>query len=217
MPHLREHYVHELELLERELLALGKDIDHIVGRAIWALHQRATGEAQAIIRDDQNLDESTNALQEHALQIIALQGPVAGDLRLVSSMLHLAREIERIGDHCKHIAGLVLRFAALPPIDLPPELDEMARDARSMLAEAFAALVRRDASISQRLKERDKTVDAHYDQLFQALVERMEADPAIVRSCIYLLSVSHSLERIADRAKNIGKYVDFIVSGKLIT
>ena len=215
MQPVRERYQHELGLLERELLALGKAADEAVGRALWALHQRATGEAQAIVRDDTNLDEAANALQEHALQVMALQGPVASDLRLVSSILHFARELERIGDYCKGIAGLVLRFAELPPIELPPELNEMAKEARLMLAEALNALVQRDATVHLRLKQRDKLVDDCYERLVITITARRQADPAMVLPGTYLLWVNHNLERIADRATNIGKYVKFIVSGKL--
>jgi phosphate transport system protein len=211
----RERYQHELALLERELHALGLAADEAIKRAVWALHQRATREAQAIIRDDETLDDAAAALMEHALRVIALQGPVASELRLVSSLLHFARELERIGDYCKGIASLVMRFADLPAIELPPQIDQMAAEARSMLKEALDALVQRDADVRRRLKERDHVVDNLYETLLQSTVATMQADPALVLPGTYLLWVSHNLERIADRATNIGKYVSFIVEGKL--
>jgi phosphate transport system protein len=130
-------------------------------------------------------------------------------------LLHFARELERIGDYCKGIASLVLRFADLPAIELPNELDQMAKESRAMLKEALQALAQRDGSIRTRLKERDKVVDELYETLLQTTVASMQADPTLVLPGTYLLWVSHNLERIADRATNIGKYVSFIVEGRL--
>ncbi|MGB9634761.1 MAG: phosphate signaling complex protein PhoU, partial [Chloroflexaceae bacterium] len=200
MPPLREHYLHELAELERELIALGRMADEAIRRAIWALKQGALEEARAIVRRDEGIDDATDALIQHAIQIIATQGPVAGDLRLVSSFMQAAGELERIGDYAKGIAAVTLRLGGPPPGGVPETIEHMAAITRRMLNEALEALAARDPTINLRLKQEDEAADIAYAQLFDAQIERMERDPAMVRPGTFLLWIGHNLERIGDRA-----------------
>jgi phosphate transport system protein len=210
---LRENYRHELLELERELVALGKLCDSAVRRAVWALHQGAVAEAEAIVRGDDAIDDAVDALNQHAMNVLATQGPVAGDLRLVGSFMQAADELERIGDYAEGIAKLVIRFGGPCPIGVPPAIDAMAAASRAMLARALDALVSRDPSINLRLKEEDDVVDAAYERLHADTTSLMERDPAAVGPGTYLLWIGHNLERIGDRATNIGEYVEYIVRG----
>lgn len=213
MRQLRETYRHELLELERELLALGQLCDQAVHRAVWALQHGAVGEAEAIVRGDDTIDDAADALTQHAMKVIATQGPVAGDLRMVGSFMQAADELERIGDYAEGIAKLVLRFGGPFPGGVPDEIGSMATAARAMLNRALEALVSRDASINLRLKHEDDVVDAGYKQLLAVTTRLMERDPAMVMPGTYLLWVGHNLERIGDRATNIGEYVEYIVRG----
>lgn len=213
MSQLRDNYRHELVELERELLALGKLSDTAVRRSLWALQQGAVGEAQSIIHGDDTIDDAADALVQHAMRVIATQGPVAGDLRLVGSFIQAADELERIGDYAEGIAKLVLRFGGPVPGGVPAPIDTMAKTARAMLAKALDALVSRDPSINLQLKDEDDVVDAAYGQLLATLTRVMESDPTMVTPGTYLLWVGHNLERIGDRSTNIGEYVEYIVSG----
>jgi phosphate transport system protein len=213
MNQLREGYRHELEELERELLALGQLCDKAVQRAVWALQQGAVGEAQAIVRNDDLIDDTADALSQHAMRVIATQGPVAGDLRLVGSFMQAADELERIGDYAEGIAKLVLRFGGPFPGGIPEEIGSMATAARAMLNRALQALVSRDPTINLRLKSEDDLVDAGYATLLAVTTALMQRDPAMVTPGTYLLWVGHNLERIGDRATNIGEYVEYIVRG----
>jgi phosphate transport system protein len=213
MSELRENYRHQLLELERELIALGRMADGAVRRAVWALGQGAVGEAEAIIRGDDAIDDAADALTQHAMRVIATQGPVAGDLRMVSSFIQAADELERIGDYAEGIAKLVVRFGGPVPGGVPAPIDAMAAAARAMLNKALDGLVSRDPSINLRLKSEDDVVDAAYDELLAATTRQMERDPAMVAPGTYLLWIGHNLERIGDRATNIGEYVEYIVRG----
>lgn len=213
MPDLREHYRHELDELQRELLALGTLSDRAVQQAIWALREGALGVAQALIAADDELDDATDAFVQHATRIIATQGPVARDLRLLNAFMQCASELERIGDYAEGIAKLVLRLGGPPPGGVPPTLLSMANDARALLARAIEGLVSRDPSINLRLKEEDDRLDAGYERLLAETFTAMRADPAMVEPGTYLLWVGHNIERIGDRATNIGEYVEYIVRG----
>lgn len=213
MPDLREHYRHELAELQRELLALGTLCDRAVQRAVWALREGALGVAQAVVAADDELDDATDALVQHATRIIATQGPVAGDLRLLSAFIQCAGELERIGDYAEGIAKLVLRLGGSPPGGVPATLLSMADDARALLAAALAGLVSRDPTINLRLKAEDDRLDTAYEQLLTDMIAVMEQNPAMVAPGTYLLWVGHNIERIGDRATNIGEYVEYIVRG----
>ncbi|MBX0328722.1 phosphate signaling complex protein PhoU [Oscillochloris sp. ZM17-4] len=215
MTHLREHYRHELNDLRHELLALGRMVDESVRRALWALRQGAVGEAHAIIRGDDAIDTATEELTHHAMRIIATQGPVAGDLREVSSYLQCGGELERIGDYAEGIAKLVVRSGGTLAAELPAEIDLMAGESRAMLGQALDALVALDPAINLRLKEHDDIVDDAYERLLAGLTAAMQSDPAMVVPGTLLLWVGHNLERIADRATNIGEYVEYIVRGQI--
>ncbi|NJM08982.1 hypothetical protein HC891_26455, partial [Candidatus Gracilibacteria bacterium] len=155
MTHISEKYQHELDELRRELKELARRVDEAVQRAIWALHHSAVREARAIIQSDKDVNELAETLQEHALRVMALQGPVASDLRLISSILHNARDLERIGDYAKGIAVLTIRLDPLPKPALPQELTTMVNTSRTMLADALAAIENANADIGVQLKERD--------------------------------------------------------------
>jgi phosphate transport system protein len=215
MSRLRENYRHELSELQHELLALGRLVDTAVQHAIWALRQGARGAAEAVILGDDAIDTAADDLTQHIMRIIATQGPVAGELREVSAYLQCGSELERIGDYAEGIAKLVLRLGDRPAPDLPPEIDQMAGEARAMLGQALDALVSQDPAINLQLKNRDDTVDTIYDRLFATLTAAMEASPTIVVPGTLLLWVGHNIERIADRATNIGEYVEYIVRGQI--
>lgn len=212
---LRENYRHEIQELERELLALGRLVDTAVQRALWALRQGARQEARAIIVADDEIDNATTALSEHAMRIIATQGPVAGDLRTVGAFIQSATELERIGDYAEGIAKIIERFSEPPARILSPALELMAADARAMLAQALNALTARDADLNLRLKQQDDKIDACYDQLFHEVTAAMQAEPQMVIPGTYMLWVGHNLERIADRSVNIAEHVEFIVRGRI--
>ncbi len=215
MHELRENYRHDLDELQRELLALGMMADEAIKRAAWSLRNGAVGEAQALIKADDRIDEATAALVDHATRLIATQGPVAGDLRLISAYMQCAGEFERIGDYAEGICKVVVRAGGKLADPLPDPIEEMFHAARSMLSRARDALVLRDPTLNLRLKADDDHVDALYEQLTQATTAVMRRDPDFVLNGIYLLWVGHNLERIADRSTNIAEYVEYIVRGTI--
>jgi phosphate transport system protein len=212
---LRERYHYELLELQRELVALGQLCVESLRRAIWALRQGAIGEAQALIAADDQIDTAAEHVTQHATSVIATQGPVAGDLRLVSAFIRCADELERIGDYAEGIARVVVRLQGLPPGGLPATLLTMSQDAGTMLERAVAGLSTRDPELNLQLQQDDDRLDAAYEQLFAELTELMQRDPAQVQAGTYLLWVGHNLERIGDRATNIGEHIEYIVRGSV--
>jgi len=212
---IRAHYEHDLAELQRRLLSLGETVERSIVSAVWALMHRDASAARRVVRDDAVIDELRYDLEEHALRLLALQQPLASDLRTISALMGLASELERIGDYAEGIAAVVLRSAALADFEAPPIVYQMAQEARAMLRTALQAVVERDAGAVERLERADDQVDDLYQQVLQELLTTMRAYPQQSEAATYLLWAAHNLERIADRTVNIAERAAFIATGTL--
>ncbi len=210
---MREHYRHVLADLESELAQLGTDVQSAVHAALWALEHESLGFAKQVITNDSLIDQRRYALERSALDLIARQQPLARDLRLVSTILSLASELERIGDYAEGIAELVLRCASLPPLILPEQIAAMATQSQAMLKAALSALHQRDAQALERLEADDNVVDDLYRTMTAWAFTTMREQPAVLERATYYLWVAHNLERIADRTINIAEGAVFISTG----
>ena len=154
-------------------------------------------------------------IEEKALLILATQAPAASDLRAVIAAIHLAVELERIGDHASGIARLVERMEDEEEIDTLYKLPKMAKRAREMLQQGIDAYIQRDPKLALELIKRDDKIDKQYNKLFREALEEMRDDDYI-RRATFLLWVGHNLERIGDRATNIGERVIFMCTGEFV-
>jgi phosphate transport system protein len=138
---------------------------------------------------------------------------VAGDLRQLMATIETAAELERIADYAKSIAKIVLRGAGQPPLEPPAGIAQMAERALAMLNQALEAFIREDSEAAQKLGAADDQVDALDKQVRAEIIDRLQREPANVERLTDLLTVTHNLERIADRTTNIAERVVFMVSG----
>ena len=141
---------------------------------------------------------------------------MARDLRLIFSAIRIVNDLERVGDHAVNIAQSVERLRDYPHIVPEPELVEMARLARGMLADALDAFVRSDGPLAREVCLRDDAVDALNDSVYRILLTHMMEDPRVIGAGMELLLVSRNLERVADLATNVAEDVVFLVEGKTI-
>ena len=146
---------------------------------------------------------------------MALQQPLAVDLRVLTSILNLAGDIERIGDHAKGIARITLKLSREELVNPPAELALMADKAVSVLDRSLQAFVERDAEAARLICDDDDEVDALQDQTHQRLVAEMIEQPSTIGRAVRLMLVAHHLERTADRATNICERVVFVSSGRM--
>ena len=185
--------------------------------SVDALLTRDTGKAQAVIEADREIDRMELEVEQLTVELLALQQPMARDLRFLISAIKITSDLERVGDHAVNIAQSALRLHALPTRVTPePSLAEMARRARSMLADALDAFVRADGALGRDVCGRDDAVDAMHDSLFRVLLTHMMGDPRTINPGLELLLVSRNLERVADLATNIGEDAVFLAEGKQI-
>jgi phosphate transport system protein len=205
----------ELSDLNTNILRLASMVDTALANAMDALLNRDVGLAQSVIADDEEINNLRFEIEEESLRILATQQPFAIDLRTTITAMHLATELERIGDHASGIARLVERMQDEAEIDTFHKLPKMARRARQMIEESIQAYVNSDASLAQAMVKRDDKLDKQYRKLFRETLEEMRDDDYI-RRATYLLWVGHNLERIGDRATNIAERVIFLSTGQFV-
>lgn len=211
------HFHDELAVLKQRLLAMSERAESLVELSMEALYERDANKAQAVIDADRELDRLEVDAEDLAISLLALQQPMARDLRFLIGAIKVSSDIERIGDHAVNIAQgaikLVEAGAIMPQV---PALAEMARSARVMLRDALDAFIRADGAMGRAVKKADVHVDALHDGVFRVLLAQMEADTRTISPSLELLLVSRNLERVADLATNIGEDAVYLAEGKQI-
>jgi phosphate transport system protein len=216
MSESQRHFHEELSQLKQRLLAVSSEAEDAVGHAVDALLRRDAGQAQSVIRGDRAIDTLESGIEEQGFQLIALHQPMARDLRLIFSAIRIVNDLERVGDHAVNIAQSAERLMEFPHIVPEPEIVEMARLSRQMLADALSAFVRGDAPLAREVCRRDDAVDSLNDSVYRILLTHMMEDHRLIGAGMELLLVSRNLERVADLATNIAEDVVFLVEGKSI-
>ena len=212
----KRHFHEELSQLKQRLLATSAEAEDAVAAAVDALLTRDRAKAEAVIHGDHAIDALESGIEEQGFQLIALHQPMARDLRLLFSAIRIVNDLERVGDHAVNIAQSAQRLLDTPHIVPEPEIVEMARLARQMLADALGAFVRSDAPLARDVCRRDDAVDGLNDSVFRILLTHMMEDPHLIGAGMELLLVSRNLERVADLATNVAEDVVFLVEGKTI-
>jgi phosphate transport system protein len=210
------HFHDELSQAKLRLLAMSSEAEAAVRSAVEALLEQDPDKARRVIGGDRAIDAMEVEIEETCVNLLALHQPMAKDLRTLLALTKIASDLERVGDHAVNIAQSAERLALSRPITPEPEVVEMARLARGMLADALEAFIRGDAAAGRAVCRRDDRVDALNRSMFRILLTHMMEDPHAIGAGLELLLVSRNLERIADLATNIGEDVVFLVEGKSI-
>jgi phosphate transport system protein len=210
------HFHDELSHVKVRLLTMSGEAEAALGLAVEALLERDGEKARRVIAGDRVIDSMEVEIEEQCINLLALQQPMARDLRMLTSALKIANDLERVGDHAVNIAQSTERLTQARPITPEPEIVEMARLARDMLSDALEAFIRGDANAGREVCLRDDKVDALHRSVFRILLTHMMEDPHMIGAGMELFLVSRNLERVADLATNIGEDVVFLVEGKSI-
>jgi phosphate transport system protein len=208
------HFEIELQGLKKRLLAMGALVEERVHGAMRALMERRVDAAEAIIAGDGEVNDLQIEIDDRCLKLLALQNPMASDLRLITAAIKINADLERIGDQAVNIAENAVKVAAAPPLRPIIDLPRMAEMAEAMTRDSLDAFVRRDAALARDILARDDGVDQLKDQMFRVLLTHMMADPGTIERALGLILVSRNLERIADHATNIAEDVIFMVEAK---
>jgi phosphate transport system protein len=211
------HFHEQLADLKQRLLDMSDRSKDLLDLSVDALLTRDVEKAEAVLTGDKEIDRLEITIEEQAIGLLAMQQPMARDLRLIIGSIKVSSDLERVGDHAVNIAQSAIRLANGSTMLTPmPEISEMARRARRMLADSITAFVRADGALGREVCKSDDAVDALHDSVFRILATHMMADGRTISPALELLLVSRNLERVADLATNVGEDAVYLAEGKQI-
>ena len=212
----REIFSNKIQQIKDEMLVLGSMVEQATLDAVSVFKNRDIDAAQALIEEDQAINDKRFAIENAIMILFATQQPLAHDLRVLSAMFLLSNELERMGDYAKGIAANTVRLgiADIPiPID---DIEKMADLGVNMLHRALSAFGNENMELARKIPDEDDLVDDLFNKSYKGIVIAMIANPAIIDDASFLLWVVHNLERFADRAVNICERTIFVISGELL-
>jgi phosphate transport system protein len=207
------HFVEDLDLLTTKLLEMSSLVEAAIQRSISAVIHKDKGAAEEVFRNEARINEIEIEIDEFATNLLALQQPMAADLRLIIAALKINTDLERMGDLSVNIAERAQSLMAAPVIKPMIDIPHIAVLVQSMVRKALDAFVNRDADMARSVLASDDAVDSLRTASYHELISFMEQDPHNIRQALDLLTVTRNLERIADHSTNIAEDVLFLVKG----
>ena len=199
----------ELDELRQKLLLMAGRAETAVNQSVQALIGRDAELAAQVCREDDAIDDLELEIDQR-VTLLLTKAPLATDLRLVTVVMKVSRNLERVGDEATKIAKRALDLAREPALKINLDITTMAGKTTAMVTDALGAFVQRDPVAARAIIPRDKEVDALNKHIHQVLVQNMTVSPEIIGRCLNWIVAAKSLERIADHAKNIAEEVVFL-------
>jgi phosphate transport system protein len=210
----RTHFQEELAGLEQQALGGLDMVVNALDRALETVQHQDVELASMVIADDDRIDGRYLEVHQGVLSLLALQAPVAGDLRLVAAVLHIIKNMERMGDQCVNMAKLVPLAGHDPPSDerILSHIQRMGEQARQQVIQSKQAFARRNVEQAQDLVRQDDEIDRLNREVFHIALE-IGDDPDTREWAMHMMLVARCIERIGDNAVDIGEQTAFIVTG----
>lgn len=212
--HTSKHYEEQLGTLKERLLLMSHHAEQMVADSIHALVERRPSLAQDVIQRDDALDRLEIEVDNLCYEILALEQPVARDLRFIATALKIVRDIERIGDIAVNIAERAAELLQEPELKRLIDLSLMADSAQRILKNSLDAFVNSDAELAERVIQADTAIDDVYEQILRELLTYMMEDPRTISRALKLIFIAKHLERVGDHSANIAEMVVFLVRGQ---
>ena len=213
---MRQGFANDLKELREGLVNMGRRVDEALETALASLVTQNAQQAQTVIDRDEIIDEMQIAIEDKCLMLLALQQPMATDLRTLSTALKITTDLERIGDHAKNLAEVTIEIGKQPLIKPLVYIPDMTARVRAMLKDALAAYLNMDAGLAERVWRADDEVDDLCDNALHELLNYMIADSSTINQASQLLYITRCLERAGDHATNIAECVIFLATGQRI-
>lgn len=213
---MQRHFVQELEALKSNIIRMGSLVEAALDDALKALLERNADLTSTVFAGEHDINRAEIQNDDAIVDLLALQQPVASDLRFILAAMKINNDLERIGDHAVNIAESAQSCARRPESPMSPHIPRMAQVARSMLKQALDGFVNADPAESRKVLEEDDLIDNLNRQISQELVAVIRSDATTVEQSLDILRVSRNLERIADLATNIAEEVIFVAEAQVV-
>jgi phosphate transport system protein len=208
-----EHLREELDELNNQLLEMSGLVENSIARSVNAVVNRDNEAALTVFHNEARINKLEIQIDNIAIRLLALQQPVAVDLRFVTMSIKINNNLERMGDIAVNIAECALSLLGMPPLTPRIDIPYMAKLAQDMIRNSIDAFVRKDTELARTVLRSDDAVDKLRDEMYAEILKFMEADPSRVHPGVDHLFIARGLERLADHATNIAEDVLFFVQG----
>jgi phosphate transport system protein len=202
--------------LRQRVLRMGSLAEAILAKALRAVWERDARLAEEVQREDLEIDRIDVALEEEVIRVLALQAPVAADLRRILAIRSMATDLERVGDLSRNIAKSAARLAERPPVALPPLLEELADQATRVLRKALDSFTETDLAKAKGVLASDDEIDLTEDRLIQSVIADVVAQPERVHQEVDFILIAKNLERVGDHATNIAEEIIFLAEARIV-
>jgi len=210
---MRSRFQQGLDELKEKLLRMGGLAEQAIDRAIEGYRTRDSKFCQMVFIGEPAINEAEREIDELALDLLAMQQPMAIDLRFILAVVKINADLERVGDQAVNIAQRVLDLISEPEVELPVDIPRMSDSVSTMVQRALESFLDGRAEVAEAVLQMDGIVDRMKDEAFVVLVQRMHDQPDSTRQALDVLLIARNLERIADHATNIAEDVIFWVRG----
>ncbi|WP_427338478.1 phosphate signaling complex protein PhoU [Caloranaerobacter sp. DY30410] len=214
---MRKHFDLQLKELHDSLLTMGAMVEEAIDIAAQSLIEQDVEKAKKVIENDDNIDALEVQIEEKCLDLIALQQPIARDLRRIITILKIITDLERIGDHAVNIAEVVIKIGKekfiKPLIDIP----KMADIVKKMVKSSLNSYIKEDLKLAKEVAQMDEIVDNIYKDIYIELLELLTENGENISQTINLLLIGRYLERVADHTTNICERIIYMINGERVS
>lgn len=211
---LRQSFIEELKKLENSLLEMGNVVKQMLENSKTALLERDEELAKKVIEMDDIVDKYNWDIEDKCLKLLALQQPMAHDLRVIAAAMKIISDIERMGDYCVDIAKFTIELIKMPSLPINEALIKMFELVEKILCDSLEAFVNRDVNFIISVVEQDDAIDRTYYKIYDEIVEEIEHAPETAPQQIRLLMIARFLERVADHVTNVAERIYYMETGE---
>lgn len=213
---MRKSYIKQMEDLNILLLKMGAMVQQIIQLSVDALAKQDLEMAKEVYILDDKIDKLELEIEQECMKLLALQHPMAKDLRVIGTIMKIITDLERMGDNAVNIAKITLDIGAEPLIKPLIDIPRMAKLSQNMVRKSLDAFMNEDIKLAEEVAHDDEEVDQIYKFIYTELIDMMIKKSEIIEQATHLLFIGRYLERIADHATNIGERIIYMVTGELV-
>jgi len=213
---MRSQFENQLKNLNVKLLKMGEMVQDIIEVSVQALAKQDLETAKMVYKMDDKIDELELEIENDCMKLLALQNPLARDLRVIGTIMKIITDLERMGDHAVNIAKVTLKIGNEPLIKPLIDIPMMAKLSEAMVSKSLDAFMKKDIKLAEEVAHDDEEVDEIYEDIYTELIDMMIQNPEIINQATNLLFIGRYLERIADHATNIGERIIYMVTGERV-
>jgi phosphate transport system protein len=212
---IRYEFEKELTKMHNRLLKMGTVIEQSIDDTIKAMKNQDVALAREVIQRDDEIDQMEIAMETECIMLVTRQQPIASDLRLITSVLKIVTDLERIADHCADISEYVIRLSNESYKKPLEHIPLMAKQVKKMVKDTIDSYVEKDIEKARKVIEDDDIVDKYFDDIVKEVQDLMKSDGDFIVQGTYFIFITKYLERMADHATNICEWIEYTITGKL--